>query len=586
MTNTLRKLFHSISLLILFIVLNRCSALNSQSSSSRRDIVALSMNVKNLFPDEDLPVQKPKQVLEPPIVETLFEKPSIKPGSLNPKIIVLGSTGKIGRLIIRKLITIPDATVVAFARDYDTACEVLYDELTAQNTKAKLQLKVLDLVPDQFVAGYKSTDDEDDDEEFAVSASRFYQNDIKEYGSLSEKDDDIDLNPYLKLQDAMTNATAVISTVGTVRTTLPFADYVFKPWRIFISPEKWCKDKKHPYYVNYMFHRKLLEYAEEEQRRRNKIWRTWEASKSVDDDNDEESVKKVDKLRIIRISDLCLAAPVWNIVTVTTNICRSLVFKYQEQCEKLLLRSNLVDVIILRPGDLVDDVRNESSTALMVDIDGSLPLPVEVGRDDVATLSCLAALSDLDPNYKTRGRRSPADNHSIKDARKTQTSRSQRLREQRKNQMTSKKWTIGVGWTNDKHLGYPTVETCMEAIVKREDKRTKGERRKHAIRNSSPMFRFLMNPVQSKVKRFKQQSVKPYGLFVLLPMIFCVYPVFASILYSLSMKVPFLKKVTLWALSMSQPLIQYLKDAIVIGSSNTLQHVHFKRTVAQKMLIE
>jgi hypothetical protein len=549
------------------------------------------MNIKNLFPDED--VQKPKKILEPPIIETLFEKPDVKPGSLRPKIIVLGSTGRIGRLIIRKLIAVPDVTVVAFARDYDKACEVLYDELTDQNSHVNLQLKIMDLVPKQFVAGYKPSDEEDDDdEEFAVSASRFYQNDIEEYGLRSKKHDDIDLNPYLTLQDAMKNATAVISTVGTVRTTVPFADYIFKPWRIFTSPEKWCKDKKHPYYVNYMFHKKLLEYAEEEQRRRNKIWRTWEASRSVDDGTDEESMTNVDKLRIIRISDLCLAAPAWNFVTVMTNICRSLVFRYQEKCEKLLLSSTLVDVIIIRPGDLVDDVRNETSVSIRADIDGSLPLPVEVGRDDVASLSCLAALSDLDIKYKTRGTQSFTNNSIGKDTKpkdkqkRIRSSRSQRLREQRKNQMTSKKWTIGVGWTNDKHLGYRNVEYCMEAIIRKEDKRTKGERRKRVIRNSRSVFRLLINPVQSRVKRFKQQSVKPYGVFVMLPMILCVYPVFASILYSLSAKIPFLQKVTLWALSMSQPLIQYIKDAIVIGSNNMLQHVHVKRMVAKKLLIE
>lgn len=593
MTKNSHKLALGVSLLIFILILNDSSALNSHSSSSRRDIVAMYMNVykNNLFPDEDLPVQKPKQVIEPPIIETLFEKPSVKPGSLRPKIIVLGSTGRIGRLIIRKLMAIPDITVVAFARDYDRACEVLYDELTTQNNEVNLQLKVVDLVPDQFVAGYESTDD-DDDEEFAVSASRFYQNDIEEYGSRSRKDDEFDLNPYLKLQDAMTNATAIISTVGTVRTTLPFADYVFKPWRIFTSPEKWCKDKRHPYYVNYMFHQKLLEYAEEEQRRRNKIWRTWEASKSVNDNLEEESVKKVDKLRIIRISDLCLAAPAWNFVTVMTNICRSLVFRYQEKCEKLLLSSNLVDVIILRPGDLVDNVRNTTSTFIGVDIDGSLPLPLEVGREDVAALSCLAALSDLDTNYKTQGTRSFTDNSNGEDTKpqekqnKNQSSRSQRLRELRKNQMTSKKWTIGVGWTSDKHLGYRNIENCMEAIVKQEDKRTKRERRKHAMRNSRPLFRLLMNPVQSKIKRIKQQTVKPYGVFVMLPMIFCVYPAFASILYSLSTKIPFLQKITFWALSMSQPLVQYLKDTILIGINNMLQNVHFKRTVAKKLLIE
>ena len=40
-----------------------------------------------------------------------------------------------------------------------------------------------------------------------------------------------------------------------------------------------------------------------------------------------------------------------------TNIGRSLVFRDQERSEMILGKSKLVDSIILRPGDLRDDVR-------------------------------------------------------------------------------------------------------------------------------------------------------------------------------------------------------------------------------------
>jgi len=266
-----------------------------------------------------------------------------------------------------------DITIVAFVRSYERACDVLYDELLIERTSKgpNLQLVVMDLVPRSFVAGYKPVEEDgDDDEEYAVSASRFYKNDATDYDfRTSERDDASDLNPYLPLQDAIANATAVISTLGTVRATFPFSDYLLKPWRIFISADKWCTDKTHPYYVNYMIHRKVLEYCEEAQRKRNGAWRIWQnnekrrtsklESVEMDDDSKdkEKDQDKIEKLRIVRISDHCLANPAWDVVNVLTNIVRSLVFRYQEKCEKMLSSSKLVDSIVLRPGDLVDDIR-------------------------------------------------------------------------------------------------------------------------------------------------------------------------------------------------------------------------------------
>lgn len=102
-----------------------------------------------------------------------------------------------------------DMTIVAFVRDYEKACDVLYDELIIETTAKgpKLQLVVMDLVPPSFVAGYKEKEIDDDvleyEEDSAVSASRFYKNDVADYDFRSSKEDDaIDLNPYLPLQGA------------------------------------------------------------------------------------------------------------------------------------------------------------------------------------------------------------------------------------------------------------------------------------------------------------------------------------------------------------------------------------------------
>ena len=144
----------------------------------------------------------------------VFEKVPVQPKSIPPKIVVLGATGKIGRRVIRQLMALEsDIKIVAFVRDYEKACDVLYDELLIErsNKGPNLQLVVLDLVPSCSVAGYKSQEsddeDDDDDEEFAVSASKFYDNDLGEYDfRTSKEDNEKDLDPFLPLQGKYVHA--------------------------------------------------------------------------------------------------------------------------------------------------------------------------------------------------------------------------------------------------------------------------------------------------------------------------------------------------------------------------------------------
>ena len=297
---------------------------------------------------------------------TRLERVPTQPKNPNPKIVVLGATGKIGRRIISKLMTLDtQMTIVAVCRSYDVACDVLYDELTTlERNKGgpRLQLVVADLIGKQDLAGYdvelerrRREEEDEEDLEFAVSASRFFSEDLKNYdfrGGQIVEDDWID--PDLSLKEAIRNCTAVISAVGTIRPTIPFGDYIFKPWRIFVSPGRWCRDERHPYYVNYLIMKKVLKYAESEQRRRENEWDEYFKTKVDDGVDEEEAEKRVEKIRIIRISDLCVSNPAWNLVTVITNIALSLVFRYQEKCEKLLEASSIVDTIVLRPGDLME----------------------------------------------------------------------------------------------------------------------------------------------------------------------------------------------------------------------------------------
>lgn len=545
--------------------------------------------------EEEVKNTKPRPVLDqPPVTDTVMERIVSPPKPVPPKIIVLGSTGRIGRRIIRQLMSLPsDIKIVAFARNYERACEVLYDELLIEREKKgpTLQLVVMDLVPPCHVAGYKAKDDDDKDEnEYAVSASRFYNNDVADYDvPASEKDDAIDLNPYLPLQDAIANATAVISAIGTVRSTIPFADYLFKPWRIFISPGKWCKDKSHPYYVNYMVHKKVLEYCEEAQRKRNREWRIWEnherrrASKNKQDEYTVNENGKADRIRIVRISDHCLANPAWDVVNVITNAVRSLVFRYQEKCEKLLSRSTLVDSIVLRPGDLLDDVRNETTTTMSVNVDGKLPSPVYVGRDDVASLATLLALSDLEPPTKGKKEAIGLNGTTVMS---TIVPRAAKLSNRRGNpEEDPRHWNIAVGWTGRNGRGYPNAGKCMEYIVKEHGKRKKSERRKQALRNTSPFYRMVWKPCQKLKQRVEQRSLKPHRIFTFLPMFVLVYPTIFSLVMKMGRQVPAVRNAALYILAVTAPSRKWIIDYILTFIQNFIQQKGIAKQTAADLLI-
>jgi hypothetical protein len=572
---------------------NPCSAFQTPSS-----MTTSSLHVAGgMYEEEPIKKPKPRALMEPPVTETVLETQKSPPKSLPPKIVVLGSTGKVGRRVIRQLMALDtDMTIVAFVRNYDRACDILYDELIIERTSKgpKLQLVVMDLVPPSYVARFKpesekedDEDDENDEEEYSVSASRFYKNDIKEYDYRASKQDDaLDLDPYLPLKDAISNATAVISTVGTIRTTVPFIDYLLKPWRIFLSPGKWCQDPKHPYYVNYMVHKIVLQYAEEAQRQRNREVRLWnnnqkrKASKESQKNDDDSKQKKNDKIRVVRISDHCVANPAYGLVNVVTNIFRSLVFRYQEKCEKLLSSSTLVDTIILRPGDLVDDIRNQTVTTMSISTDGKLPGPVHVGRDDVASLATLAAISDLEPAINKKQAYSVNGTSVVK----TKPVQSRRSKLRRKGDVEPKHWNIAVGWSGQERTGFENAEKCMQFIVKDQAKLEKSKRRKQALRNASFVSRGIIQPIQRMMRKIEGGNVKPYGLFVLLPMLLFVYPVIISMLHSILLRIPIMTKAMAWSITAFEPVRSAAIDYVQPTFGRFIK-LPGKQEVAQKMLI-
>lgn len=339
--------------------------------------------------------------------QTLFDSLGPKSIPASPKIVVLGATGKIGRQVVKQLLQIKgvDMTIVAFVREYDKAIKVLYDDMLVvsrggedgqgcsnsegmpQRNKngPKLQIVVGNLVPPEELPGFVEEESEEEQVwiEKAESAARFYGNKVQDY-------DNREFLPDINeaLEEAIRDSTTIISCVGDVRPTNLWTDILVRPLFRLLKPDvsSWCRDGRHPYYVHYASTRKALGFAEREQLRRQASIATLAEREGMD----VEEIF-VPRIRFIRISDLCVSHQPWDFVPLVTNTMRSVVFRYQEMAERLLEDSPLLDTVILRPGDLVDEERDVNTTWIQVSSSGKVPSPARVGREDVASLVVAAA---------------------------------------------------------------------------------------------------------------------------------------------------------------------------------------------------
>jgi hypothetical protein len=343
-----------------------------------------------------------------------------------PKIVVLGATGRVGRLVIRQLLhqCVDGTTIVAFCRDYDKACRVLFDDNNDDDDRLvrrggrnyhqkkgpTLQIVQGDLVPPEELPGYCDPEEDDDDDQEerawfqrAKSAANFYGTKIQDYDNrptnaagtaVNETSPTITTNSNNcdkekdALQEALRDCTVIISCVGTVRPTNIWTDWISWPlWRL-LRPDvsTWCRDVRHPYYVHYASTRKVLGYAEREQLRREAVV-TLMNNKNKNSQNKnhhhhpnnnhamEDTLSSslsssssdivVPRIRFIRISDLGVSQKPWDLVPLLTNALHSMVFRYQEMAERLLEESSLLDTIVLRPGDLIDEERVRASCMLV-----------------------------------------------------------------------------------------------------------------------------------------------------------------------------------------------------------------------------
>jgi hypothetical protein len=471
--------------------------------------------------------QRSTAVDKPPVTETAAPLPELEKVPVNHKIVVLGATGKVGRLVVQHLLeSSPDGSViVAVVRDYDKACCVLYDDLIVlkqMNSKGpRLQIVTANLVSrSDLPAKYNFVDDkqEEIDEEWrkrAEAAAQFYGNEVNDYddGRLAEDDN------TLALQQALEGCTAVVSCVGAIRTTKPWLDWWLT--RLLSKDVRgWCMDANHPFYTQYSTTRKILQMVEREQEKRNLLFQAQDES-DAQVENADLIRRRRDKnapprrIRFIRLSDLAVAQKPWALVPVLTNAIRSMVFRYHEMADDLLRKSSIVDTVIVRAGDLVDEERDESEVGVQVLVDeyqirnvtkltpsvwSSVDYtdaspeetsrhwsPARVGRDDVAALLSAAVLAPW----------LSAENQTT----------------------ASVHYNLAVRWSGDARAmaPYPAQGTKTNGC------RTAAKSLQKAIR------KFRRQALESATHEPISSRLKPYGLCVAIPL----YLAFAVILRNL-----------------------------------------------------
>ncbi|KAL3944394.1 MAG: hypothetical protein SGBAC_001518 [Bacillariaceae sp.] len=440
--------------------------------------------------------------------------PEISPQK--PKIVVLGATGRVGRHVVRQLLETgsKDMTIVALVRDYDKAIRLFYNDCIFARKGPSLRIVQGNLVPREELPSYSEEDPEEEVffQQKAESAAKFYGTNVSEY-------DNREMLPSLNeaLESCIVDATTIISCVGSVRPTNLWHDVLARPlWRL-LRPDvsKWCKDPRHPYYVNYLSTRKALALAEREQRKREVA-----AMALVEDDENDVDPVVVPRIRFIRISDLCVGHKPWNFVPLVTNMMQSVVFRYQEMTERMLDQSPFIETIILRPGDLVDEERDINTTALQVSASGIVPCPARVGREDVAALAVAAACFSIERSETTL----EGPLHC----------------------------TLGVRWVGEdmvpypsqgrKHDGLPDARLAFKRVIEtisKSEERTRRRKELVAQKQSPPRQRAndIIERIQSQQSK-RLWRIQPHGICVAVPMYFFVVLAAKTMVYPMLQVLP------------------------------------------------
>ena len=448
----------------------------------------------------------------PPTTETQYKQSDAGIDSPRPKIVIFGASGKTGRRILTKLLNSgASVDIVAFIRDPLKFEQVLYNNedlvlgnlinnddgkrisdddgggRRSRNGGPKLRVVVGDLVVSSrrnvYHGRHKKLKKDSGSSHVtsllmgrstynASSSTNTSVNDVNDVnGSLlandfiSNNNDEGDDDAIL--QDAISGATVLISCLGTRRRTNVWTDFLRVPILRILrcnNVGQWCTDMTHPYYVNYITTKRILEVAELEQRKReasfefererlmlDERWNQLRKKEEREEDEEEgfeseiaTGLKKkrqhelyelqqrekrpmyshsdrrnnvvtmpqggkllstTDRMKFIRISHVMVGRNPFRIRNILMNILWSQVSRYERMGEMVLEESALVDTIVLRPGDMTDEERNTNTTSLQLCVDGVVPSPSIVGREDVADLAAILALTKISssavPEYNT-----------------------------------------------------------------------------------------------------------------------------------------------------------------------------------------
>ncbi len=331
------------------------------------------------------------------------------------------------------------------------------------------------------------------------------------------------------LEEAISGATIIISCLSSLhRYSNLWTDYIRVPFlRVFRQDvSKWCADSTHPYYIHYLSTKKILEVAEREQVKRdayNELERERllleeqirRGRKKLMGEEEEEGFESeiaaglrkkrssnrrkqlrrnydylvagedavelptngitpssTDRIKFIRISHSMVGRNPFRLVSIVTNVLRSQVTRFEFLGENLLKESKLIDTIILRPGDEVTDIeRDSNNTLLQLCIDGDVPTPNLglIGRDDIADLAVVAALTktSLDDDDEIMSFSTTTTNNATTTTTYNEEGESSSTKSIVSNNHRPHHYTWSLRWTGD---GLSTASLCFVKAIKNEMK--------------------------------------------------------------------------------------------------------------------
>lgn len=426
------------------------------------------------------------------------------------------------------------------------ACRVLYDDLIvmAQERKGpKLQIVKAELVSrsDMPAAARYDPNDEviraEEDSEWlqrAKSAARFYGRAVSDYddGRVTDEEENT-----CALETVIEGCTAIVSCVGAVRNSRPLQDWWLT--RLLARDVRhWCADATHPYYTQYHTTRKILHLAEREQERRNLAFQANnDNGLAVGENDDDGGVDNGDKdakslkrrrqktilprrIRLVRLSDLAVTEKAWHLVPVLTNALRSMVFRYHDMADDLVRRSLLLDTVIVRPGELVDEERDDDKMGVHVRVD---ECQLKNATTTTITTGSLASKSDEDDLTTTRTTPtvrawSPARVGRVDVAELLSAAALAPWMSADNQTATSVHYTLAVRWSGDEQAmaPYPAQGVKTHGCRKAAKSLQKAIRRRN--RRETKMSKPVSAMTTAMTSTTPISRLKPYGVCVAVPL--------------------------------------------------------------------